>query len=1172
MEGDRSATRVVAWRATGSGSPDRVPPGVGVPRLCAVEVSVLGPVEVRRAGGSVDLGTPKQRALVAALALSRGWSVSVDAIVDLLWGDAPPPGVTATLQSYVSQLRGALEPDRPKRTPATVLVTVAPGYALKLPDHAYDVVRFEQVVDAAHRELQPVGWRGAAPRDERGLAELAEGLDRALGSWRGTPYTELGDADAAVAERARLEELRLVGLEDRAVAGLALGRHATVAAELEHLTGRHPLRERLWALRVVALARAGRQADALDVLRRLREVLDDELGLEPSPELRELQAAVLRQDPALAWTDPATGPRSGGSPGGGAAAVEGGPVRSGPGPGPAEESAAAVAPWPMLGRDDELSALVDRLTAARAGRPTYAVLTGEPGIGKSRLAGELARRAGADGVRVLLGRCSQDDGAPPLWPWKSVLDTLGVPLLEGGDRASGDGGQFRAWERIAEVVRAAARRQPVLLVLDDLHWADSSTLRVLRLLVETTESARLMVLVTWRSHPEPSGALADAAEALARQHALRLPLAGLPAPAAAEVFARVARTGPDGVATGLADRLHERTDGNPFFLVELARLAGVRGDRWAGEELPTAVTEVINRRLERLPEPTVAALRAAAVIGRRFDTATLAPVTGTDEDDLLDVVEPAQAAGLVREDGIDAYSFAHALVRDTLTGGMSASRRARLHARVAAALTGAAGRESEVAWHWQQAGPSYADRAWRACLDAAGLARRLYAYEQAAELLESAQAALPGDPDATAQDRYDVLMLLVDAYRWSARLPELVATVEQAIAVGEELDDPEAVARAAMATTQGVLWRSGPPGTVNETVVTALRASLDRLPGDDGEVRCRTMLALANELYDSVRWDERRALCDAGLAMARRLGDPRLVMDSCQVAFVSLWTASTAVERLALVDEALELGRSVAAAAGRTGGEPGVERSIVVCSCLRAAVLSELGRVDQMWPAIAEARAVAQEQRIAFGEMVLGGLEVPWHAMAGRFDECDRLIDQLELLGRRMAHNNADEAIASSRLALRLWQGRSIEMVPVLEGFDRSPYPFAASIAVYLWRAGEHDRARQVYAERGAPLDHDNDISLLAWAHSAELALHLGEPGLATGAYELLRPYAGANTCAGSSLALGPVDAYLALAAAASGDLPLASSHADDAVALARSWDVPLVVAWLEQTRRRHGF
>ncbi|MBA2956601.1 AAA family ATPase [Nocardioides sp. CGMCC 1.13656] len=1100
-----------------------------------MEVSVLGPVAVALDGAPVDLGTPKQRSLVAALALSRGRAVSVDAIVDLLWGDAPPGAVGATLQGYVSQLRRVLEPDRPRRAPATVLVTVAPGYALRTAADSLDVARFERAVEDAHRLL--AGGDATAAQ----LEETAGSLDEALALWRGTPYAELGDADAAVAERARLEELRLVAQEDRAAVGLALGQHATVVAELEALTAAHPLRERLWGLRALALVRTGRQADALDVLRQVREVLADELGLEPTAELRELQTAVLRQDPGLDWVPPER-----------AAVAAPTPAPAPAAPEPEEQ----VAPWPMAGRDADLAALTGLLDRAATGVPAYAVLTGEPGIGKSRLAAELVVRARRGGTRVLVGRCSQDDGAPPLWPWKSVLDGLGADLLDDGPSDEGEGGQFRAWERIARTVRAAAVEQPTLVVLDDLHWADSSTLRVLRLLVETTDQAPLMVLVTWRAHPEPAGELAAAAEALARMHALRLHLEGLPAGDVAAVFEGVTSRGLDAPE---AEALRARTDGNPFFLVELARLAGARTT--PGDELPTAVSDVLNRRLLRLPEGTVTALRAAAVIGRQFDTPTLATVTGIVEDDLVDVVEPAQAAGLVREDGIDHYRFAHALVRDTLRSGMSASRRARAHARVAEALTGQPGRETEVARHWREAGPSYGDRAWRSAVEAATLARRFYAYDEAAELLEGALVSLETDAQATLRDRYDVLMALMEAYRWAAQLPDLVATVEQAIEIGKRLDDPEAVARAAMSTTEGVLWRSGAPGSINEEVVDALRSGLDRLPPEDSELRCRTMLALANELYDTVGWAERRALTDEGLAMARRLDDPRLLMHACQAVFVSLWHVRTAAERLVLAREALDL-------AHRTRSD----RAVVVCSTLLAAALSELGRTDEMWPAVDAARAAAQEQRILFGELVLGGLEIPWRAMAGRFDECERLLEHLQHLGRQMSHSNVDETLAAALLAVRLWQGRPGEMVPVLEAFDESAYPFAASIAVYLWRAGEPGRARAVYAERGAPLDHDNDISLLAWAHAAELALYLGEPALAADAYARLAPFAGLSTCAGSTLALGPVDSYLALAAAATGERDLAARHADDALALAGAWDVPLVAEWLRTLRAEHGF
>lgn len=1111
-----------------------------------MEVSVLGPIEVRLAGGPVDLGTPKQRALVAALALSRGWPVSVDAIVDLLWEDSAPPGVTATLQAYVSQLRRVIEPDRERRAPATVLVTVAPGYALRVPDESVDVHRFEQAVSSAHRRLQPVGW-GRSPLDAGELAAELSALDEALGLWRGTPYAELGDADAAVAERARLEELRLIALEDRAVAGLALGQHATVAAEMEALTAAHPLRERLWALHALALARSGRQADALEVLRKVREVLDEELGLEPSAELRDLQTAVLRQDPELDWVAPDAGSTPAPAPVPAATPV-------------VHPSTEQVAPWPMVGRDADLESLVDVVEAAERGVPSYAVITGEPGIGKSRLASELILRARQRGIRVLIGRCSQDDGAPPLWPWKTILDGLGMSLLPDGVAEQDEGGQFRAWERIAQGLRQAAQDQTIMVVLDDLHWADTSTLRVLRLLVETTDQARLVVVTTWRDQPEPEGVLADVAESLARMHALRLQLSGLPADQVATVFESVTSR-ELGASDALA--LRDRTDGNPFFLVELARLAGERGETGAaaGGELPGAVTDVLNRRLLRLPEHTVTALRAAAVIGRQFDTPTLATVTGIDEDDLLDVVEPAQAAGLIREDGIDQYLFAHALVRDTLRAGMSASRRARMHARVAEALEGEWDRETEVARHWLEAGPSYADRAWRAAAVAAAVARRLYAYDQAAELLTSALVSIESDAQASLRERYDLLMELIEDYRWAAKLPDLVRTVEEAIVVGKQLRDPEAVARAAMATTQRSLWRSGPPDGINELVVGALRGSLDRLPPDDGELRCRTLLALANELDRDLSHEEQRALSEEGLAMARRLGDPVLVMDACQIVFVAIWAPQTAPERLELVDEALALAE-----------QTGSERSWVVSACLRAVVLGELGRPADMWEAVDRARAEARRLRIAFGETVLDGLIGPWLAMAGRFDECEQLIEHIQELGRQMEHSNVDESVLSSLLALRLWQGRSLEVVPILQQFQQILPIFAPSIAVYLWRAGEHDQARAFRAEHGAPLEPLGSLSLLAWCHGAELALYLGDSALAADTYERLAPLAGRSGCASSDLAIGPVDAYLSMAAAATGETELAARHADAAIATAEAWDIPLFGSWFRELRDTYGY
>jgi len=1109
-----------------------------------VEVAVLGPVRAELDGGEVDLGTPKQRALVAALALSAGRPVPVDTIVDLLWGDAPPAGVAGTLQAYVSGLRRVLEPNRERRAPARVLVTASPGYALRLEQGALDTERFEHVLDEQHRRVQLLSGVGPPVLSGDELEECVRQLDGVLGLWRGSPYAELDDAPAAVAERTRLEELRLVALEDRAVVHLALGHHGTVAADLEALTAAYPLRERLWSLRALALTRSGRQADALQVLREVRDVLDEELGIEPSAELRDLQTAVLRQDPSLDWVAP---PRQPGAP-----VVPLRPRPPAPAPGTGPE-------WPMVGRDDDLAALRDAWVRARDGAATFVVLTGEPGIGKSRLAAELIGVASSEGAGVCVGRCSQDDGAPPLWPWGQVLEALGAELPHTDD--DDDVAQFAAFQRIVQTIRDAARERPLVVGLDDLHWADPCSLRVLRLLVETVEDDALLVVATWRETPELEPALGDVAEALARRHAVRRALTGLAAEDVAEVFAVVARNRPN---SEQAEALVERTDGNPFFVVEYARLAGERADldrMLTEEQPPVGVHEVLSRRLARLPDETVRTLRTAAVIGRRFDAATLSRAAGIDEDDLLDVVEPAEATGLVREVGIGRFTFAHGLVRDTLVSGLSASRRGRVHARVAEALEGSFDRAGERALHWQAAGPSYAGRTWRAAVEAAEVSRRLYAHQQSAHLLRTALTAMSEDPEATPRERYDVLMLLVDAYRWSAMWPELVATVEQALRVArDELGDEELTARAAGGTSQGALWQSAGPGEVHEEVVSALRWSLERLPEGDGAVRCRALLALANELVNAAPLSERQELADEGLAMARRLGDEGLLLDACQVSFASTWWAGTAPRRLELADESLALARRL-----------GQDQAEVVSACLRAVVLGELGRPDEMRAASEVARELAETARIPYGLLVVENLLFPWRVMAGQVEESRATLSRIEALEAQISLDPGESAVAGAHIVLGMWCDDPLG-VEILQSMEGGPVPVTSAVVAALWRAGRTDEARAHRAAHEVRLDGEDNFTLLNRAMAGEVALHLEEPELGTTVHGLLLPYAGRSCSVGSGFASGPVDAYLACAAAAAGETAWASAHADDAAALCEKWEIPLVAQWLRDQRRRYGF
>ena len=258
-----------------------------------MEYRILGQLEVVRSGERVDLGGPKQRAVLGILLLDPNRVVAVDRIVDQLWAGTPPARAVGTLQAYVSNLRRALEPDRAPGTPAGALVTAPPGYVLRVEPDALDALRFER--------LAADGRRCISEGDlERGAGLLAH----ALGLWRGAALADLAAEPFAGAEAARLEELRLSVLEDRLEAELSLGRHTACVGDLEQLVSAHPLRERPRRQLMLALYRAGRQAEALRCYEAGRRLLAEELGIDPSPDMRALEQAILDHDPALAWEPP----------------------------------------------------------------------------------------------------------------------------------------------------------------------------------------------------------------------------------------------------------------------------------------------------------------------------------------------------------------------------------------------------------------------------------------------------------------------------------------------------------------------------------------------------------------------------------------------------------------------------------------------------------------------------------------------------------------------------------------------------------------------------------------------------------------------------------------------------------------------------------------------------
>jgi DNA-binding SARP family transcriptional activator len=251
--------------------------------------AVLGAFRVERDGREVDLGPRLQRTLLAILVVEAGHVVPVDRLLDLLWRDEPPAAAIASVQAYISQLRRVLEPDRAPRAPARVLITQDPGYVLRVADGQVDALRFQALARQAHSDLAAGRPLAAATR-----------LEEALALWQGDPLAEFAGESWAMSAVARLTEVHDLAAEERIDAWLAVGRHAEAAAELEAMVEARPLRERRWGQFMVATYRCGRQADALRAYQRCRTVLAEELGLEPGPELRRLEAAVFAQDPRSA--------------------------------------------------------------------------------------------------------------------------------------------------------------------------------------------------------------------------------------------------------------------------------------------------------------------------------------------------------------------------------------------------------------------------------------------------------------------------------------------------------------------------------------------------------------------------------------------------------------------------------------------------------------------------------------------------------------------------------------------------------------------------------------------------------------------------------------------------------------------------------------------------------
>lgn len=714
-----------------------------------VQFAVLGPMVVSGPDGVIDVGSPKQRGVLAMLLMNANTPLSAEQIIDGLWGDTPPASAMATLQAYVSNLRRAIEPDRPARAPGEILQKNGGGYQLTLGDGDSDSLRFEQLVTQA----------GESILENPSAARIL--LNEAIGLWRGPAYADFRYEDFAQAEATRLENMRAAAIEQRLSAELALGASGDLVPELERLVQEYPLREKLWGHLMLALYRSGRQAEALRAYRRCEEILAEELGILPSENLRNLEMSILNQDRAL---------------------------------NPPEALFADVEPHTaIVGRVAERDRVHRALEEARSGRGSMILFEGEGGIGKTRLFETLSADARSHGFHTAFARCVEIGGTPPFWPWIQLIRQIGVqriaaaapeyasylaPLLPNDSGVSSPGAPlFTVAEGLAAALRAITVEEPVMLLIDDLYSADPDSLSLLTLLGAEISQLPIVIVGSHRGQRlDSQHPLADALTQLMRfKWVERYSMRRLDGQEVGELVRGL--VGAD-VDNETIDAINRRTEGNAFFTIELTRLLESEeclSSERATTAVPGTILEVMSRRINRFSDEALRLVRVGAVYGREFDLSIAAEALGLDIEQAMVAVEEAVRCDLVAETASPGvYRFSHMIAVNGVTQALGAIRRAHIHEQIADVLDRRFGDQPthlvDIAHHRREAIPAGGARpAIQALARAGNYAISSTALELAESLLLQRHDLVIGEPASELRDQLEAEALFDLARIWTWR-------------------------------------------------------------------------------------------------------------------------------------------------------------------------------------------------------------------------------------------------------------------------------------------------------------------------------------------------------------------------------------------------------------------
>ena len=1110
--------------------------------------------------------------LLAYLVLNRARHVGRDELIDALWPEEPPVSQDAALRTLLSRLRSSLGSETLAGRDELILTLPEPVWI----DVEAAAAEVSRALDALTRGDARRAWALAqVPLNiaSRGL------LPGAQATWLEAPRRELEDV--------RHQALEVIGR-----AGLVMGGTQLQSAEraARTLIETEPYRESGYVLLMEALAARGNVAEALRVFDGLRTLLRDELGTNPSPEAIAAHERLLRPESRGADMDQRSDQ--------GIPAI----------PLPAELRHRAQAP--LIGREQELAELQRRWDLACGGAGgaggaggwggsgggrggvrgpdsdasggRIVLLAGDAGIGKTTLSAELARRVHEDGAIVLAGRSPRETVVPyqPFlealrhWAFNAFVADLRantreygpelarlvpelrrrVPDLAPPPQDEPETERYRLFEAVVGLLTELSRSAPVLLVLDDLQWADRPTLLLLRHLARATNPARLLILVAYRS-AERGDTFTNALTELRRDRlASELDVKGLGESETAELVRARAGEAP---ARAFARALYEETEGNPFFVEEIIRHlieAGVHVGSASASELqrfglPEGVKQVIAFRLMRLEAPAAELLRVAAVIGRDVDAALLERVVVLTEDEFLAALDETIGASLLVEsdDRPGSYLFTHALIRETLYESMSATRRARIHKRVGEAIEAAQGRRHErylpeLAYHFTRgADPEDAEKAITYALRAADLATTMLAHEEAAEHYAHAIDVQGRFQPEAYERRCELLLRLGEARVRGGERALGSSAFREAAALAERLGDGASLARAAIGASRRYVQ---PPGVVDTELIAMIERALE-LERERSLVRVRLLACLCGAIYYSPERDRMAALSDEAMSIAVELGDPEARAYACSARRRVLWDAPHLAERIEVSTEMLTLARQIG----------NLELQLQAHAWLVVDLLERGDRdaVDAQIEAF-EAGAGRLRQPLFEWNSIL------WRAMrallAGSLSLADQLAAEALAAGAPAEAVTVSQYYAIQLLGIRREQGRMGELEPsarrLVEENPSRP-AWRAALATLLCESGRLDEAREEF-ERLALGDFEDIPKDLDWMIAmtllSDVCADLGDGDRAALLYAKLEPYANLNVVIGlAAVCLGSAESFLGRLAGTMGRIDLATRHFERALA-----------------------